>query len=223
MLMADHSPIVLITGGQGDLARALRDRFAAEQWNVMAPSHEELDVTQSESVRHYFSKLERLDVLINNAGIIRDGLLAQMKEDDWDAVTDVSLRGSFLCTQAALPVMQRQQAGHILYISSRSARSGPRGQTNYAAAKAGMVALCQSVAREHGPDNIRANVIFPGYLETRMNRHLPAEHVQRHRDENVLRRFNTIDSVSRFVVHVATMEHTSGQIFTLDSRIDRWT
>lgn len=221
--MVDNQPAVLITGGEGDLARALHERFTAEKWNVLAPGHGELDVTQPDSIARYFSTLTRLDLLINNAGIIRDGLLAQMKQEAWDAVINVSLRGSFLCTQAALPLMQRQKSGHILFISSRSARSGPRGQANYAAAKAGMVAFCQSVAREYGDENIRANAIFPGYLETRMNRHLPTDVVLSHRNENVLRRFNTVDSVSRFVTHVATMEHTSGQIFTLDSRIDRWT
>lgn len=221
--MVDNKPIVLITGGQGDLAKALEKQFSAEGWHVLAPGRDALNVTDSANVSAYFSQLTRLDLLINNAGIIRDRLLAQMSSEEWSSVIDVSLRGSFLCSQAALPLMIRQKSGHILFIASRSAKSGPRGQSNYAAAKAGMIGLCQSLAREHGRDNIRANVIFPGYLPTKMNRHLSADVVDYHRKDNTLERFNTLDSVARFVTVIATLDHTSGQIFTLDSRIDRWT
>jgi len=221
--MVDNAPIGVITGGKGDLAKALRRQLEAEGWHVLAPGRDELNVTDASNVSHYFSQLNRIDLLINNAGIIRDKLLAQMSDEDWTSVIDVSLRGSFLCSQAALPVMTRQRSGHILFISSRSAKSGPRGQSNYAAAKAGMIAFSQSLAREHGADNIRSNVIFPGYLPTKMNRHLSADVVLRHQNENVLARFNTVDNVARFVTIVATLDHVSGQVFTLDSRIDRWT
>jgi 3-oxoacyl-[acyl-carrier protein] reductase len=221
--MVDNTPTVLITGGQGDLARALTGKFTAAGWNVLAPGRTQLDVADASSVDHYFATMNRLDVLINNAGIIIDKLLPQMNADDWDEVVNVSLRGSFLCSRAAARLMTPARSGHILFISSRSARTGPRGQSNYAAAKAGLVALCQSLARELGPDNIRSNVIFPGYMETKMNRHLPPAAVERHRADNALGRFNTVDNAARFLFFLATLDHVSGQVFTLDSRIDRWT
>lgn len=221
--MVYNTPTVLITGGQGDLAVALNKKFSASGWNVLAPDRSQLNVVDADSVEHYFATVGRIDVLVNNAGVIQDSLLLQMKEAYWDKVVNASLRGSFLCSQAALRLMVPQKSGHILFISSRSARSGPRGQTNYAAAKAGLVALCQSLAREHGADNIRANVIFPGYLQTKMNRHLADEDVERHRKDNVLGRFNTVENAAEFIFSLAGLDHVSGQIFTLDSRIDRWT
>lgn len=221
--MVDNTLTAVISGGHGDLAKAIKHHLEAAHWLVLAPGRDELNVTDGDSVTRYFSKLNRIDLLINNAGVISDRLLAQMGDDDWSRVVDTSLRGSFLCSQAALPVMQRQQSGQILFIASRSAKSGPRGQANYAAAKAGMIGLCQSLAREHGADNIRANVVFPGYLPTKMNRHLPPDMVERHRMDNVLGRFNSVENVARFITFVASLDHISGQIFTLDSRIDRWT
>lgn len=220
--MVYNPPTALITGGQGDLAKAIARELTASGWIVHAPDRHQLNVIDAASVTHYFERLDHLDVLVNNAGVIHDKLIAQMNTDEWDEVMDVSLRGSFLCSQAAVRLMAKQKSGHLLFISSRSARSGPRGQSNYAAAKAGMIALCQSLAREHGADNIRANAILPGYLETKMNRHLKTDIVERHRTDNALGRFNTVENAAKFIAFLAGLDHVSGQVFTLDSRIDRW-
>src|SRR5262245_55317730 len=143
-------PAALITGGRGALASALRDELTNSGWTVIAPSHGELDVTDSAAVDRFISALPKLDLLVNNAGIRRDSLHSSQTCEERDAVLDVCLRGAFVCSRAAVRLMQPQRAGHIVNIGSRSAFTGPAGQTAYAAAKAGLVALTQSLASELG-------------------------------------------------------------------------
>jgi 3-oxoacyl-[acyl-carrier protein] reductase len=119
--------------------------------------------------------------------------------------------------------MVRQRSGHIVLIGSRAGRYGTRGQSAYAASKAGLVGFAQSVAKEYGPRNIRCNVVLPGFLETRMTAALPAQRREDVRAEHALGRFNTVPNAARFIAFLARLDHVSGQIFTLDSRIDRWT
>jgi 3-oxoacyl-[acyl-carrier protein] reductase len=214
---------VLITGGRGGLATATAREFAALGDRVLAPGRDELDVRSEKSVDAYFGKLGRLDVLVANAGIVRDAALLKQTTDDFDAVIDTNLRGVFLGVRAALRLMVRERSGHLVLIGSRSARNGPRGQAAYAAAKAGLVALAQSVAREYGPRNIRCNVVLPGFLETKFVAQLTPERLEAIRAEHALGRFNTVDNAGRFIAQLARLEHVSGQVFTLDSRIDRWT
>lgn len=218
----DLSPLrVLITGGEGDLARAVRTEFPADI--VQAPGRKDLDVRDEAQVEAYFSRLEGLDVLIANAGLTRDGAMTALPKSDFDEVIDVNLRGTFLCTRAALKFMVRQRSGHIVLIGSRAARCGTRGQSAYAAAKAGLVGLAQSVAKEYGPRNIRCNVVLPGFLETKMTAALTEQRREEVRAEHALGRFNTVDNAARFIAFLARLDHVSGQVFTLDSRIDRWT
>lgn len=110
-----------------------------------------------------------LDVLVCNAGLTRDNLIHKMSDDDWDAVIDTHLKGSFLCCRAAQAYMVRQRYGKIVLMSSRAAL-GNRGQTNYAAAKAGLQGMCRVLAMELGPFNINVNAIAPGHIETDMTR-----------------------------------------------------
>ena len=214
---------VLITGGEGGLARALEAEFAREGHRVQAPGRRLLDVTDEKQVIAYFSNLARLDVLIANAGLTRDGLLGNMSPGDFDEVVNVNLRGAFLCARAAMRLMVKQRGGHLLFVGSRSARNGPRGQCNYAAAKAGLVGLAQSLAREYGARNVRSNVVLPGFLETRLTAPLRPELREKIRAEHVLGRFNTVDNAARAIAFLARLDHVSGQVFTLDSRLDRWT
>jgi len=212
----------LITGGEGDLARHIRAELESAGWDVLAPGRAELDVLQPKA---FFAQIDRLDLLINNAGIFRDASLLKMTEEDFDAVLDANLKGAFLCTQAALKLMSRQREGHIINIGSYSALSGPAGQANYAAAKAGLIALTQSTAKEYGLRNIRANCLLPGFLETKMTRHLleDAEWKEQLLSQHTLGRLNTPQDAARFILMLHAMPAVSGQVFQLDSRIHRWT
>jgi 3-oxoacyl-[acyl-carrier protein] reductase len=220
--VSEDSPLhILISGGEGDLARALKKEFPRD--TVHAPGRREMDVRDEAHVETYFSHLERIDVLIANAGVTRDGAVTGVAADDFNEVVNVNLRGAFLCSRAALKFMVRQRSGHIVLIGSRAARHGTQGQSAYAAAKAGLVGLAQSLAKEYGARNIRCNVVLPGFLETRMTAGLSAERREEVRAEHALGRFNTVENAARFIAFLARLDHVSGQVFTLDSRLDRWT
>jgi NAD(P)-dependent dehydrogenase (short-subunit alcohol dehydrogenase family) len=214
---------VLISGGRGGLASAVQKEFATLGDRVHAPGREEMDVCDEASVDFYITRLDRLDVLVANAGVVRDATLSRLTDDDYSAVVDTNLRGAFLCVRAALRLMLRQRSGHLILIGSRSARNGPRGQAAYAAAKAGLMAFAQSVAREYGARDIRCNVVLPGFLETKFIAKMTPERIETVRAEHALGRFNTVENAARFIAFLARLDHVSGQIFTLDSRIDRWT
>jgi 3-oxoacyl-[acyl-carrier protein] reductase len=213
---------VLISGGKGGLARALEKEFKTQGALVDAPGREEMDVRDEKQVQAYFSRFEHLDVLVANAGLTRDGAITGLKAEDFSEAVNTNLRGAFLCARSALKLMMAQRRGHILFIGSRSARCGTAGQSVYAAAKAGLVGLAQSIAREYGTRNIRCNVVLPGFLETPMTEGLRAERHEEIRGEHALGRFNTVENAARFIAFLAELDHVSGQVFTLDSRIDRW-
>lgn len=232
-------PVVLITGAGGGLGQGLVREFAAQGWRVAAAYYRanphgetqqvwpvQLDVTdraQAEEVlRRSLDLWGRIDVLVNNAGIIADHLSWQTSEAVWDRVLRVNLTGAFFCSQAVARRMVEQGGGHIISIASFSARSGQRGQANYAAAKAGLIGLTESLAKELGSSNVRANVILPGVLPTPMTARLDKATMAQFAVSNALGRINSIEEVARFVVFLATMENVSGQVFQLDSRIGRW-
>ena len=239
MESASH-PVVIITGAAGGLGRALVNAFTAQGWRVAAAYHSQtalkeseqvrpvqVDVTNRVQVREVFEQVEkrwgRIDVLINNAGVTADRLSWQMEEGDWDRVLDVNLKGAFLCSQAVLRRMLGRREGHIVNISSFAARHGPRGQAGYAAAKAGLLGLTESLAREAGSRNVRVNAVLPGLLRTSMTAKLTEDQLNELTEANALRRLNSVEEAARFVVFLATTQNISGQIFQLDSRIARWT
>ena len=133
-----------------------------------------LDVTRPEEVQRVFKQIiekhGRIDILVNNAGITRDGLLMRMKEEDWDLVLSVNLKGSFLCTQLAVKQMMKQKSGAIVNIASIVGLIGNFGQANYSASKAGLIALTKTAAREVGSRGVRVNAIAPGFIDTEMTR-----------------------------------------------------
>jgi 3-oxoacyl-[acyl-carrier protein] reductase len=221
--MSDQAPCVLITGGEGDLGRVLAGEFARQGAKVDAPGRGALDVRDEKSVQAWFSGVEQLDVLVANAGLTRDGAVTGLGAADFEAVVETNLRGAFLCARAALRPMLAQRRGHIILIGSRAARCGTAGQSLYAAAKAGLIGFAQTLAKEYGARNIRCNVVLPGFLETRMTASLPEARREAVRAEHALGRFNTPENAARFVAFLAGLDHVSGQVFTLDSRIDRWT
>ena len=215
--------VALITGGTGDLALALRAELEAQGWTVHAPSHAEMDVTDKTQVQSVIGALDQLDLLIHNAGITRDALLLKMSEIEFSEVLAVHLKGAFLCSQAALKLMVKQRQGHLIHIGSHSALTGPAGQTNYAAAKAGIIGLTQSLAAEYGARGIRANCVLPGFLDTKMTRHLLAEDAPRVLATHTLGQLGTVQDAARFIAFLHTLPAVSGQVFQLDSRLSRWT
>lgn len=185
-----------------------------------------LDVTSCEqcdaAVAGAVRRWGRLDVLVNNAGVTEDGLLAGMRDEAWDRVLDVHLKGAFLCCRAAMPVMLKQGEGHILNIGSYSGRVGGRGQANYAAAKAGLIGLSLSLAREVATAGVRVNAVLPGVLPTRMTESLSAEARDALVAQNLLRRMNNLEEVSGWIVELAGTRDVSGQVVQWDSRPVRW-
>jgi 3-oxoacyl-[acyl-carrier protein] reductase len=160
--------------------------------------------------------------LVNCAGVTADNLLTRISEEEWDRVLDVNLKGAFFCSQAVLRPMMSRREGHIINISSFAARNGTRGQANYAAAKAGLIGLTESLAKEVGPRNIRVNSILPGALPTPMTAKLAGPRVNELASANALGRLNTVSEVARFAGFLAATQNISGQSFQLDSRIARW-
>jgi len=138
-----------------------------------------IDLASRDSIKEAFSKASkdfgRVDILINNAGLTRDGLAMRMKRDDWDAVLETNLSGAFFCSQQVLPPMVRERWGRIVNITSVVGESGNAGQVNYAASKAGLIGLTKSLAQELASRNITVNAVAPGFVETDMTASLSDE------------------------------------------------
>ena len=126
-------------------------------------------------VDHVLKEWERIDILVNNAGITRDGLLMRMKEEDWQAVLQVNVTGTFFCAKAVLPTMSRQRRGRIVNIASIVGAIGNAGQANYAASKAAVIGLTKTIAREYASRNITINAVSPGFIDTAMTQELSAD------------------------------------------------
>jgi len=210
---------IVITGGAGGLARAIANEFHEAGREVRAPGRSELDVTDPEAVAAYFAGLET-DLLVCAAGITRDAPLAKLEESAWDETLAVNLHAAARCARGVLKGMWRRKSGHIVFVSSFSALHPPVGQAAYAAAKAGLIGLAKSLAREAGPVNVRVNVILPGFLETLMTAEVSPGRRDQVRKDHVLGRINTPEAVARFLrtLH-EDLPHTSGQVFQLDSRV----
>ncbi|MBN1876838.1 MAG: 3-oxoacyl-[acyl-carrier-protein] reductase [Anaerolineae bacterium] len=162
--------------------------------------------------------LGQLDILVNNAGIIRDTLLMRMSETDWDMVLRVDLKGTFNTCKAATRFMLRQRSGRIINISSVSGLMGQVGQTNYAAAKAGVIGFTKSLARELGNRGITANVVAPGFIPTDLNAAIDEELRARLRAFIPLARFGTVKDVAHAVVFLASEEaaYITGCVLPVD-------
>jgi 3-oxoacyl-[acyl-carrier protein] reductase len=117
-------------------------------------------------------KFGRIDILVNNAGITRDGLILRMKDEDWDLVLSINLKGAFLCTKSALKYMSKQRSGTIINIASIVGAMGNAGQANYVASKAGLIGLTKTIAREYANRNVTANAVAPGFIDTAMTQAL---------------------------------------------------
>ena len=175
-LLAEDGASVVVSGrdaGRLDAAVKELESLGAPVLGVAADAAKREDCDRLvEAAKERFG---RIDVLVNNAGITRDQLLVRMKDDDWDQVLDVNLRGVFLMTRAAGKVMMRQKSGRIINIASTAGAMGNAGQVNYSAAKAGVIGLTKAAARELAHWNILVNAVAPGLIETDMVASVPAE------------------------------------------------
>ncbi len=160
----------------------------------------------------------RVDILVNNAGITRDGLLMRMKEEDWDAVLSVNLKGAFLCTRAASKVMTKQRFGRIINIASVVGQMGNAVQANYCASKAGLMGLTRSNARELAKRNITVNAVAPGFIVSDMTEALPEKVKQEMSAQIPLERFGTADDIANAVVFLAAdaSGYITGQVLAVN-------
>src|SRR6516165_273762 len=169
-----------------------------------------LNSESAESIKEAFGRAlkekGRIDVLVNNAGIARDGLAVRMKPADWDVVLRTNLDGAFFAIQQALPGMMRNRWGRIINISSVVGQAGGAGQVNYAASKAGLIGLSKSLAQELGCRGITVNVVAPGYIATDMTKGLPEERKQKILAAIPLERIGTPDDVANAVKFLASEE-----------------
>jgi len=160
----------------------------------------------------------RIDILVNNAGITRDGYLARMSEEDWDAVLDINLKGTFLMSKAVAKLMMKQKSGNIINIASIIGLIGNAGQCNYAASKAGSIALTKSMAKELASRNIRSNAIAPGFIETKMTEALPEEIRKKMLDAIPMRRFGLPADIAHAVLFLASdaSAYLTGQVLSVN-------
>lgn len=146
----------------------------------------------------------RVDILVNNAGITRDGLIMRMKDEEWDAVLSVNLKGAFVCTRAAFKVMSKQRYGRIINIASVVGQMGNAGQANYCASKAGLIGLTKSNAREMAKRNVTVNAVAPGFIATAMTDALPEKVREELAAQIPLERLGSADDIANAVTFLAS-------------------
>ena len=232
--------VALVTGAGRGIGKAIALRFAQEGANVAftdlavneaveqtvkeiealgvkakayASNAANFDETH-EVVKQVVEDFGRIDVLVNNAGITKDGLMMRMSEAQWDAVINVNLKSAFNFIYAVTPVMAKQRSGSIINMSSVVGVSGNAGQCNYSASKAGMIGLAKSIAKEMGPRGIRANCIAPGFIVTDMTNQLSQEVKDQWAAQIPLRRGGTPEDVANVAVFLGSdlSSYVSGQV-----------
>jgi 3-oxoacyl-[acyl-carrier protein] reductase len=241
----ERGRVAIVTGGGRGLGRAIAYRLAAEGANV-AISYRSNDAAAGETAEHIRGTQEvrcelfkgdvsaladvetlfkgvieafgRVDILVNNAGITRDNLMMRMKEEEFDKVLRTNLKGTYLCTRAALRPMVRARRGRIVNVSSVVGLVGNAGQANYAASKAGIIGFTKSVAREVAQRGITVNAVAPGYVETELTGRLPEKVKNQIRDQVPLGRFGEPEEVAGVIAFLAGEEagYVTGQTIAVD-------
>ncbi|MCM1079824.1 MAG: 3-oxoacyl-[acyl-carrier-protein] reductase [Bacteroidales bacterium] len=169
-------------------------------------------------VKKVKEEMGAIDILVNNAGITKDGLMLRMTEAQWDAVINVNLKSAFNFIHACTPIMMRQKGGSIINMASVVGVHGNAGQCNYAASKAGLIALAKSIAQEMGAKGIRANAIAPGFIETAMTAQLPDDVRKEWAKKIPLRRAGQVEDIANTAVYLASdlSSYVSGQVIQVD-------
>lgn len=202
-----------------DLDQEACDKVAAEITGAVGIR---ADVTKAAEVEALFeaavAACERVDIVVNNAGITRDTLMVRMDEADWDMVLDINLKGAFLVTKTAARLMMKQRAGRIVNISSVVGLMGNAGQANYAASKAGLVGLTMTAAKELASRGITVNAVAPGYIETEMTAAMSEAAKEKFLEKVAVRRPGTPDDVASAVAFLASDEaaYITGQVLAVD-------
>jgi 3-oxoacyl-[acyl-carrier protein] reductase len=177
------------------------------------------DFAQTEEVVNAVKEeFGQIDILVNNAGITKDGLMMRMSEAQWDAVIAVNLKSAFNFIHACTPIMMRQRSGNIINMASVVGVHGNAGQSNYAASKAGLIALAKSIAQELGSRGIRANAIAPGFIETAMTGALPEEVRKEWCAKIPLRRGGQVEDIANVATFLASdlSSYVTGQVIQVD-------
>ena len=177
------------------------------------------DFAQTEEVvKQIHEDFGHIDILVNNAGITKDGIMLRMTEQQWDAVIAVNLKSAFNFIHALVPIMMRQRSGSIINMASVVGVHGNAGQANYAASKAGLIALAKSIAQEMGSRGIRANAIAPGFIDTDMTKALPEEVRKEWCQRNPLRRGGTVEDIANVATFLASdmSSYVTGQVIQVD-------
>lgn len=227
----------LVTGGLGGIGRAIIDVLSARGDHIivfdrMSPSEQsvqmlmsqgieyvQVDLSSVQSIKDAFAKVSvtTIDLLVNNAGVTRDTLAMRMSESDWDIVLDVNLKGAFFCTQQALKFMIKQPKSYIIFMSSIVGLRGNPGQTNYAASKAGLIALTQSLAKEYASRNVLVNAIAPGFIDTAMTQCLPEPVKQKILDYIPLKRLGMPHDIAHMIDFLSSgkADYITGQVIEI--------
>ncbi|MBM7871928.1 3-oxoacyl-[acyl-carrier protein] reductase [Clostridium pascui] len=243
MNRALEGKVAIVTGGSRGIGKAICFKLASLGANIVinyrsSNNLEELieeikamnveciaikgdisDFNESEVIiKETINKFGRIDILVNNAGITLDGLIMRMKEEDFDKVINVNLKGAFNCIRHASPIMVKQRYGKIINMSSVVGVAGNAGQANYAAAKAGIIGLTKSVARELASRGINVNAIAPGFIETDMTSGL-SDKVKEESVKGIpLKRFGKAEDVAELVAFLASdsASYITGQVINVD-------
>ena len=199
--------------------KGLQEEFEKENVEILLVK---ADVTKKEEIQNLvktaIEKFGHIDVLVNNAGITRDGLLMRMKEEDFDKVIEINLKGTFLVTKEVIPYMMKKREGSIINISSVVGVVGNAGQSNYAASKAGIIGFTKSVAKELASRNIRANCVAPGFIKTDMTDVLSEEVKENIHNQIPLKRMGEPEEVANLVYFLGSEEskYITGQVVHVD-------
>ena len=219
LLLASEGADVAVSDINMELAAETCQEIEAMGRRSVAIKGNVADSSSAETmVKEAAEKLDGLDILVNNAGITKDSLILRMKEDDWDAVINVNLKGTFNCTKAAVKLMSKQRSGKIINVASIVGLMGNAGQANYAASKAGVIGLTKTTAREFAARGITVNAVAPGFIATAMTDAIPEKAKQELNAQIPMGRLGLPADVAEAVLFLsaASADYITGQVLSVN-------